>query len=483
MKLYLLPILLFLSSTVFGQSYITRDIKSFGAKGDGKTNDHAAFQRAAAFFNARGGNGKLVISKGTYIVGSQKFNKNTTAKPVYEGSDVLLLSEVNNLTIEGQNKAVLQFDNSLRFGSFDPSNGKPYLKGGNNFTKRNFLAFAGSIFFIQKSINIKITNIELDGNSGNLILGGVYGDVGIQAPHTGIYIDDSRNVIVDKIHAHHFGLDGMQIVNRSGNSNKPDGIIINNSNFEYNARQGLSWVGGNDLTVTNSNFNHTGKGKFSSPPSAGVDIEAEVGPIRNGKFIGCEFINNKGVGLLADNGPSSNCTFNDCTFWGVTTWSIWINRPAFSIVNSKIYGSIVHGYDAKEDAEATKYINCHFEDKPYMGQQPFGRFLIETNNAKRMLFQNCTMIANKSKLAWISGKENFSQQEKYKILDCRLIYFGGIYPDENWIAVIGGAQIKNSRFELIHPQASKFYVSGLEGKTNNSLGGNQYTVNNISRRF
>lgn len=39
------------------QTYLVHDIKSFGAKGNGLTNYHDVFQRAAAFSNARGGHG------------------------------------------------------------------------------------------------------------------------------------------------------------------------------------------------------------------------------------------------------------------------------------------------------------------------------------------------------------------------------------------------------------------------------------------
>ncbi|RYZ61233.1 MAG: hypothetical protein EOO14_05525 [Chitinophagaceae bacterium] len=67
MKTFLLSLFIFTSTIGYSQAFITRDIKSFGAKGNGRTNDHEAFRKAAAFFNARGGNGKLVISKGTYI--------------------------------------------------------------------------------------------------------------------------------------------------------------------------------------------------------------------------------------------------------------------------------------------------------------------------------------------------------------------------------------------------------------------------------
>ena len=72
-KCFILLIMSFigLDSGTFAQNNITKTIQSFGAKGDGKTNDTEAFTKAAAFFNDRGGNGTLLISKGIYIVGKQ----------------------------------------------------------------------------------------------------------------------------------------------------------------------------------------------------------------------------------------------------------------------------------------------------------------------------------------------------------------------------------------------------------------------------
>ena len=150
-----------------------------------------------------------------------------------------------------------------------------------------------------------------------MILGGVYGDVGRQIPHNGVYILNSRSISIDNINAHHFGLDGIIISNKK--SSVSDSIRLTNSIFEYNSRQGLSWVGGNQLYVKNCKFNHTGKGKFSSPPGAGVDIEAESGPIRNGVFDSCEFIDNIGLGMGADSGNSGDCTFQIVLFGELQT--------------------------------------------------------------------------------------------------------------------------------------------------------------------
>jgi hypothetical protein len=483
MKTIILLFLLAFQLPAFTQEYVVKDIKTFGAKGDGKTNDHDAFIKAAEFFNKRGGKGKLLIPAGTYIVGQQMFNRNSKSKPVYEGGNVLDLKSINDFTIEGQSGSILKYSKGLRFGAFDHTTGKPNLHGKKNFFTYSNAATIGSAVSLIDCKNISIKNVELNGNSNELILGGGYGDVGRQLPHTGIYIVNSSNITVENVKSRYFGLDGMQIVNKTTNASPLDQIILRNCIFEYNARQGLSWVGGNDLTAINCKFNHTGKGKFSSAPGAGVDIEAEVGPISNGKFIGCEFINNVGCGVVADSGPSSNCTFTDCFFWGVTAWSIWVNNPGFTFINSKIYGSIVHGFDADTEQEATKFIGCHFEDKPYNGQEAFGNFLIESNNRKRMRFENCTMVANTKKLAWITSNSNLKPEEKYQLINCHFQFQGSRIPAENWVAALGNVRIKNNVFSISHPKAKEFYFTGLKESNNINLGGNKFRINQVESKF
>lgn len=464
------------------QTFVVRDIKSFGAKGDGKTNDHEAFQRAAAYFNARGGRGKLVLSKGIYIVGRQTVNLNTTSRPVFEGTDALAFSQVNDFTIEGTAGAVVKFAPGLRFGAFDAKSGRAYLHGNNFFADGHSYGQPGNAIYLQNCTNVTIKMLELDGNSGALVLGGVYGDTGIQIPHNGILVVNTTGLTVDKVYAHHFGLDGIMIGNNTGGERRPDKILLKNSRFEYNSRQGFSWIGGNDLTAIDCQFNHSGKGKFSSAPGAGVDIEAEVGPIKNGKFIRCEFVNNSGCGLVADSGPSSNCSFTDCTFWGVTAWSIWITKPGFKIKDSRIYGSFVHGFDAQNDVDATVFQNCRFEDKPYKGQEPFGNFLIETNNIRRLRFDNCTMIAHKKKIVWMESNPALKPEEKYQLNNCRLVFEGGSLPEGNWVSLTRNIRYRNCTFEIIHPEANHFYFNGIGENYNVDAGGNKYLRNRVEMK-
>ena len=439
--------------TAQSQPGVVRDIKSFGAKGDGKTNDHEAFQKAAIFFNKRGGDGKLIISKGTYIVGKQTFTGGQKNMPAYNGENELSFDSIKNFSIEGADGAKLKYIDSLRIGTFSPETGEVYDHGNNAFVKRNYAAIPGLCIYIKNGKNIKINNIEIDGNNQAMILGGIYGDKGRQLQHYGIFIQNSRNVIVDRVNVHHFGLDGICVSNIK--SDTPDKIEITNSVFEYNSRQGFSWIGGNDLHVFNCKFNHTGRGKFSSSPAAGLDIEAESGPIRNGVFENCEFIDNVGVGMGADSGDSGDCTFNDCTFWGTTNWSLWVTKPTFTFDGCNIYGSTAHGYNSPDKKNATKFFNCQFEDKPYNGKEPYGRFLVESNNAKYMSFTNCTFVSNTKKLCWFQSPKTYSLEERYQLNNCKFIINNTNLPTKDFIGITRGVVAKNCTFNF----------TKLDGKT------------------
>ncbi|MEI6946842.1 right-handed parallel beta-helix repeat-containing protein [Paraflavisolibacter sp. H34] len=468
----LTTLLLLLSFQGYAQNFVTKDIKSFGARGDGKTNDHAAFEKAAAFFNSRGGNGRLVISRGTYLIGKQDFTQGAEGKPAYLGYDALLLTGVRNLIIEGKDKARVVYADSLRFGAFNPQTGQKF-SNSKYFTKYAWAATIGHFINLRDCREVEIKNLELDGNLQGTIRGGVYGDKGIQLPHTALFIWNSKKVTVSGINAHHFALDGISVGNKE--TNTKDEIKILNSVFEYNGRQGLSWIGGNDLLVKDSKFNHTGQAGFFSPPGAGVDIEAERGPITNGRFENCEFINNRGVGMVADNGPSRNCTFKKCTFWGTKTWSIWVNRPAFTFTDCKIYGSFVHGYKAETDADATRFIGCHFEDKPYEGKLPYGNFLVESNGRKRVSFRDCSFVSNTKKLVWIQASAAWAPEEKYQFDNCRFSINNDSLPRRDFVAVVRGMRYKNCTFNFTKPEAKqkKYYLNSCCENYNVDEGGNK----------
>jgi hypothetical protein len=455
-------------------AFVTKSITFFGAKGDGKTNDHDAFEKAAAFFNERGGNGKLIIPRGTYLVGKQTASEGKPGQAAFNGFDVLHFANVKNLTISGEEGARLKYANGLRFGAFDPTTGEAYKHPTGNFADYKYAAFLGDCLSIENSTNIKVEGFEIDGNNTSLKYGGSYGDVGIQLPHNGIFIWNCRQVVITNMKVHHLALDGMTLGN-AFKDNTQDQVEISHSRFEYNGRQGLSWIGGNGLKVTKSAFNHSGRAGISSAPGAGVDIEAEVGPIANGSFEECEFINNTGVGMVADSGESRDCSFTKCTFWGVTAWSVWVVKPNFTFKECNIYGSFVHGYDAPDNNSATKFYSCNFEDKPYEGKSPYGAFLIEVNNRKRLLFDNCTFTVNQKKLSWLAQPAAWKPEEKYQFNKCTFIVKNAHYPNRDWVALIRGIRYKDCTFDFQHPDAKAkgYWLNACCEAFNVDLGGNK----------
>ncbi len=395
---------------VLAQNTVTKNIQYFGAKGDGKTNDTEAFIKAAKFFNDRGGNGTLHIPIGNYIVGRQTFSNGDVSKYAYTGVDILELKDVKNMTVKGEKGTIIKYAAQLKLGSFDPVTGKIF--NGNNPASPavKYAAVIGNCISLTNCKNITITSLALDGNNKSIIFGGGYDDKGIQLTHNGIFIKNSHSVFIQNINASYFGLDGITVSNIT--STEKDDIKISNAVFEYNCRQGLSWVGGNYLAAKNCQFNYTGKSAYFSPPGAGVDIEAEVGPISNGIFDSCSFINNTGCGMLTGGGIASNCQFNDCTFWGITNWSIWVTAPSFSFTRCKIYGSIVHGYSSPNDADATRFVKCYFEDKPYKDTACYGKYLIESEGMRRVTFDSCTFVTNTKPIAWLNTNMATSSDDK-----------------------------------------------------------------------
>jgi hypothetical protein len=255
-----------------------------------------------------------------------------------------------------------------------------------------------------------------------------------------------------------------------------DHITLQNCTFEYNSRQGFSWIGGNGLEAKNCRFNHTGRGKFSSAPCAGMDIEAEWSYIRHGRFTDCEFINNRACSIVADSGDSGDCSFTRCTFWGVSSWSIWTVKPAFTFIGCNIYGSVVHGYDSRNDKDATKFIDCHFEDKPYNGQEPYGKFLFESNYRQRISFLNCTFVSHKKKLIWFELRVD-NPWQKYQFNNCTFTIYNTNLPAYDFVAVMKGMRYKNCTFQFSkESKAFGYWIATCCGPLNTDAGGNKTIV-------
>ncbi len=233
-------------------------------------------------------------------------------------------------------------------------------------------------------------------------------------------------------------------------------------------------MGGNGLYVQNCKFVHTGRGRFSSPPAAGVDIEAEYVGIKNGVFENCEFADNAGCGLVANTGNSSDCSFTGCTFWGTTTWSVWVTKPRFTFNNCNMYGSVTQGYSADNATDATSFNNCNFEDKLYGGQPTYGNYLVESNNVKRMSFTGCNFTSNTKKLCYLSAPASYSAQEKYQLNNCNFIINNDNLPANDFVGILAGAVATNCTFNFTSAdaKAKRYNFGSVNPLTNPAFSGN-----------
>ena len=363
--------------------------EDFGARGDGIANDTRAFAALSAEVNRRGGGTISLASKRTYIVGGQK------AGGPYFGWEPELILDLQDLagplTIVG-NGARLRCEAGLRFGTFDPASGAPVRRAMPNFQRSELASpYRGLIHVHNCRGPIAIRDVELDGNLERLRIGGPFGDTGWQIPATGLLLEGNLGEeTVENVFTHHHGQDGAIIIGvlrRSGRSR------FSHLVSRHNGRQGLSVTGGHGYDFADCEFSHTGRGAIYSAPGAGVDIEAEDQPIRDLSFTRCKFIDNAGVGMVADSGDSEDARFTDCVFVGTTTWSAWPNKPRFAFAGCTFVGAAVHPFPDKDPARGARFVECRFTDDPRLS--PAGKVYLESGpivnmaESDNVLFDRC----------------------------------------------------------------------------------------------
>jgi hypothetical protein len=383
--------------------------EQFGAAGNGTRDDTDAFCAAAEAILAKGG-GVFTLTKGkTYRVGRQE--RGSDAWPFSYYRPVAMFRIFNagkekkpdvSVTIEGNN-ATVKLNDGLRIGAFDHETGTA-IDPKMPFTDNKCKATVGSIFSITGCASVEIRNLQIDGNVSRMVVGGGWGDTGRQCEANGIMLSDCERIRVDNVVSSHCGLDGIGLADWQRTARSFD-WEVSNSRFEYNARQGMSWCGGRNLTARRCKFNHTGRDTFASAPGAGLDIESESSPIRNGTFVECEFVNNVGCGMVADSGDSADVVFDRCLFWGTTSWSTWPRKPGFRFNDCTFHGQVVNVYGSPDPDRATQFRKCRFEDvhaRSYEGSS-YSSYALPNDGAliggvkENVLLENCTFIANKVK--------------------------------------------------------------------------------------
>lgn len=321
--------------------------------------------------------------------------------------------------------------------------GNHSLLGGYDDNKT--ICSVGVLFNVINCKNIRIENLELDGNNTNQIWGSRVGDVGIQALYTGIncYSIDANalNHVFKNLYIHHFGLDGMQVY---GKANK---VEIDHCNIEYNGRQALSLVGGKNLKVTNSQFNHTGRAKglvnggntmqyLSSAPGAGVDIETEGDSIVNCYFSHCVFENNAGAGIENNDDLGKyikSMVFDTCTIYQADNDGLYVKGRGFTFNDCNIWTAFRGGYGGDSaDVYGTSFVRCNFVDTAYNGVansvEAYAHPLINAPTAKHLSLKDCRLTVRTDNREMFN-LETVSNEADWRIIDnCEMVYANGGSP-------------------------------------------------------
>lgn len=329
----------------------------FGAKGDGKTDDSEAFARLSAAVNQAGG-GTVVLRRTTYLVGTQRPGMNLSA-----GAKLLSFEHCRRPVVVRGNGATLRCAGGQRFGMFAPD-GRPtptITKGQEGMAR----PYAAMIEARRCSGGVLIQDIELDGNSAALVLGGQRGDKGWQIGCAGIALRENPGPEqLMNVWSHHHAQDGVYV---NGPAGPTPGVQRRFAGLksEDNGRQGLSIVGGQDYRIERSRFTGTARGMVRSAPGAGVDIEPHKGKqVRNLSFADCVFADNRGCAMVADSGDSADVSFTGCTFVGTDNWAAWPDKPGFRFRGCTFAGSLVHVHGDPDPARATHFTDCLFTDNP-----------------------------------------------------------------------------------------------------------------------
>lgn len=327
----------------------------------------AGMAALAAAVNAADG-GVIDFTPGkTYVVGAQTANNPAIASYTFTPAPLLVFSSCTRPIIIRGNGAKMQCAPGLKYGTFDTS-GAP-TSHAMPYTGPEAAAPYNYMIRVLNCGAFHIENLELDGNHATWEIGGDWGDTGIQIGASGLVIDNSTGPFsITGINSHHHGTDGI-IINcpATGLAATLNNGLVSHSRFEFNGRQGMSFVGGVGWTFLTCSFNHTWRlsatatteGPLNTAPGGGVDIEAEGGKkVRRLRFETCEFINNGGPAMVADSGDSENVSFHECKFVGTTSWSLWSNKPRFTYHKCTFVGALVSLYGNANPALPAKFFDC-----------------------------------------------------------------------------------------------------------------------------
>ena len=312
------------------------NIRSFGAKADGISDDYPAFIALAKAVN-KAGRAKVVIPEGRYFIAAFHTEDN-------DQNDIEF-KQCSSIEIDAKNAIILVNGNFKR--TVDRKTGR------HQFSKiRPVIPFS-----FKNCSNIIFNDLEIDGGVGQMTR-----EPGIvESGSNLVRLFQCSHVSLNHLNLHHAETDALYIIGDSSVDIHADQCIFSN-----NARQAMSVIGLVNGSFTGCQFINTGitGGAYGRhKPSDGVDIEPRYA-VRDILFDHCIFSNNLG-GQFVCTAPkyTSNINLKACTIdAGSSTRPFQLLLYANGLVvddcsidcgKGSIYATWKHGYDC-----VTEIRNC-----------------------------------------------------------------------------------------------------------------------------
>lgn len=405
------------------------DVRDYGAVGDGTADDTDALYAACRALRAAGG-GTLRIPPGVYRVGRQTATRATGRSYAWRPAPIVDIRNCPGpVVIEGAG-AVLRLAPGLRYGSFHPVTGRPHAPAALPFTALDYRAApveAGMVTLIGNA-SVTVRGLELDGRSGTLVVGGAWGDTGIQVPATGLFLFGNARAVVEDVYTHHHGLDGyMAGVPGLTEASPPTPHTFTSVRSEHNGRNACSWIGGRGFTWMNPTFSHSGRGAVRSSPGAGLDIEAEGSVCRDGLVVGGEAVNNAGPGVVADSGDGGYTTFRRLTVWAGASWAVFARKPRLVFEDCTLFGQTTVCSAARPE-DGTRLVRCHLEDRdhPTYGAVYRSGMTLDAPNAYYFEADGCEIVGRVNKPIYLLAAPDRARAARLR--DTRLVVMNATLP-------------------------------------------------------
>ena len=300
---------------------VTIDVRDFGAKGDGKADDSAAFDAALRALPATGG--KILVPAGTYMLRAIHTN------PLH----VLDISSKQNLTISGQGSeaTILRMAPAAYHSAIH-------------------------IILVRHSSGITFENFTLDANGGDILY---------QDEHShGIQIESSVDVRIVGVHFKDSGGDGVRLLGAAAEGSWTERVWIENSHFQDSFRNGISIQRAvRDVVIRGNSFERISDQSISAEPtgnSAPTDILVEDNVIHHA--------NSNSAVALAGIGPHDvlkRLTFRNNRLENAAAYFLWAD--SLMVEGNMIQGDAYHSPLRMEDVSEATVIDNDINGKAQEG--------------------------------------------------------------------------------------------------------------------